>query len=1144
MNFYNVLLLSFALASDPVCQVSKRGLEKRCTFPNIKSPPEPKSKPPPSTSNGDSTGDKLNQCITQLKSQPIVKSIISGKLTAPDANSKNSDVDVCKKLPNKPSKRQVANQIASIPLVSKFPGANPYHEDLTGMDPSSILIRRGWGTGVKAKFMGPDGQSHTGVNCDSSDPNSIKGCSYQIAYDVTVSNTNAVSISQGSDLLTSISDSNSWGTSDTNGKTKTISDSLEKAVQRSKTHETGTMNATDIQKAVTDTHTDEVMHAHTSSDDVQITDTSTWDHQDSDSHTEDSGTDTQTHTGSDSTTTLGSGSNNKMDNSLTNGVDISCDIQHSDSNTLSFQEGVKAQILDWLGASFTTDQGTTKTDGQTTVFTWHISMTNTVSQGTDTRCDVGTTTFNDVTSIQHNNNGHTWDSNGGSHGVMNGHSESDTDQKSHSDSISNTLTTGNTYQSSASDSSTNMYGTTRGHSISLDESYSATTNRNKDVTLLNSTTYTFNRDISNSTTNSMTFSSAATYDLNPGACGNIVCRPIVKSMLIPYAVPVDENNVDLIVAELQTIDNPGNVTCFTYLQDCRQATLPAFEPFKDHRDPFGADNLHVDQVISYDITCEGSSGTTAKNCNPIILQSGAFKLKFYVPTQYPGKIGIGLFHYDQMQWSTGVLSSQMASLTVNQQGQVVHSAKNFYGNLNATSTMDVIWKSVPSNLNYTIGLSTPTTGYRLNLFVDGDYGELRLLDGYDIMIWSSNQICKHSFGYKYPVDSLFPAHPTEVTFPNEPGQIDPHNTGVSTVTNVQSYLSSDCSTILHSNDILVDYNDQSHRFYLYLTPNGNLVYYDSFRILWQSSTANLWYAKGPYRLVVDTSGELHIKDSQDMLIWSNIFGSPDLYYYAIDTLTGYFHGYDSSGQVIWTLQQAELAGVMKYYINPVQHCDQCSSCSYDVSPKYLLQLATNTIFQSPMIYHGYQFYSSSGSNLVLNGTSSHFGDIRWLMYNDGFVTRIDRANECIGFNKTDLAIIPCTSKQLRVDKLWGFVGSLTDKQNITDINTRGNRFMMMGHRLVDATPGYSSMTMDKNGVLIIKRSIGFPSYIPTNRVLSEPPMLTLTKTGRLSITNLYENVTFANLVDLQNPNDAPYSLQLNKGVLTMLNSKNIAVWKH
>jgi len=39
--------------------------------------------------------------------------------------------------------------------------------------------------------------------------------------------------------------------------------------------------------------------------------------------------------------------------------------------------------------------------------------------------------------------------------------------------------------------------------------------------------------------------------------------------------------------------------------------------------------------------------------------------------------------------------------------------------------------------------------------------------------------------------------------------------------------------------------------------------------MWESKTANMWYATGPYELFIDHSGELTLRDSNPFVLWNS-----------------------------------------------------------------------------------------------------------------------------------------------------------------------------------------------------------------------------------------------------------------------------------
>ncbi|KAJ3268381.1 hypothetical protein HDV01_003075 [Terramyces sp. JEL0728] len=1110
-------------------------------------------------------------CSAHVKNQLAIdgideNSIKNSGAAAPTATCQNLPADN-----NQGKKRDTIQYDIPIPLVSSYKGANPYSPDLTGIDPNVNLIRRGFGAGLVGVCKNSVTNDETPyINCNSQQAGALQYCSITVTCDISVTDTTSLSISNGGDTVASISNSDSWGKQTSDAISKNIADSLEKISQYTNTTDFQRMNSTEIQNSTILIHMNETSVAHGTSTEFSIANSTTWDNEVSHSTAHDTGTNDQTHTGNDITTTLANGTNARRDSGQTNAIDITCTIDTKVSSTDTIEESVNVQVFSFLSAGVSHTSSTTQESGSSTTFHFSVQLSNTLSKGLDNSCTVAGTTFNDKTHIDIDTTTTTDGTvtrNGGQNTVTNGRGTSDTNTTTQSDSISDGITKGATFQNTYGDSYSNMYGTNIGHTWGLDKTKTATDNTNHDLTLLNSTTVTYNVENTHTVTVSKTYSASSTFQLNVGACVKIACQPIVNSHVIPYFVPQIGNpdTGKIYVAEYQWADTT-NGTCAVTAIDCRENILPPFTPF-----PIMNSNalIKYGHVAEFSSSCSGGT-----NCNPIILSvpNSNYALKFFqakdIGLPYDNAIGVGLFYDNQVQpeWTTGVFSQNMAGFRINDKGQLEQYTNNFYKYPVAVNTSaphtgppglpppstgvpplteDVIWSSVSdNNRDYRIGVPNANNRYKLVLELTGENGssdsaELKLFDGHDIMIWSNVQ-SKNKYGFMYPTNSRWSTLRPELQQKNQPGQVDPHNTLPDGITVIGNNLNTSCTSKMYSGQAI---QSDDGRFTLYLDHTGNLVLYDFSRVMWQSFTANAWFSKGPYSININDELNLVIKDSQNYAVWKSVaktrkvlFGKgPDLGVVLITPI-------DLFTMAIALQSPTASSNTYINYNLASLECDSCSAnCTHTGQNGYLMHLASGKVSPVPFTWTGHQF--------IYNG-SDYFNSTRWIFYNDGFLTRQDRLTECLD---KSFAIIDCRRNGLRIDKLWGFVPTVaTTKLQLGSLNSildndgrivnkdDVTRFMLLGNSLNNAA---RSVSLNSNGDLImVTKGQLFPAKIPTNLVLKEPPMLALSNDGSLRVTNLYENVTFNALYTNTKTNTkGPYSLRLEGAQMVIRDSTSYLV---
>ena len=183
----------------------------------------------------------------------------------------------------------------------------------------------------------------------------------------------------------------------------------------------------------------------------------------------------------------------------------------------------------------------------------------------------------------------------------------------------------------------------------------------------------------------------------------------------------------------------------------------------------------------------------------------------------------------------------------------------------------IVWSSAPINHNVTIG--TPFTiidnvKITYKLIVE-DSGHLNLYDALGIPIWTATQKNPHSHGYKFPEVYLVPTN--FIT----PYDFDIHNSlnrAIVIRKDSTLYSLNKGCRFLKPNEALASPNE---RFKVFLESTGNLIIKDASRTMWESATTNLPFAKPPYQLVLNPTGNIMILDSNYNIIWLSIHNETD-----------------------------------------------------------------------------------------------------------------------------------------------------------------------------------------------------------------------------------------------------------------------------
>ncbi|KAJ3188113.1 hypothetical protein HK101_009196, partial [Irineochytrium annulatum] len=793
-----------------------------------------------------------------------------------------------------------------IPLVSVSPIANPYHELLTGIPIDQVVGRIGSGIAIPL-----DNAIHCAPNTQACPWSQTKEMVLTTGVQLAVTNGNVNTITK--------SNTTNWSKGNTDTSIQAITDILDQSWSKATLNETSGSSASDMADTLTKTHENSTTYVSTHMKDTSTTNIKTWNNENSNSNGYSDGDYSTSKTGSDFTS--GWASSNETDNSASdsNKVEAKCD--YSDTN--SVKAGVSVDILGIfsIGISVTTTQTTS------TSATFSIERQRSSKNATTISGNGGTTTFNTHDRGSHHNTDESWgtvDDVGGSNAITSGHSESDSTETRVGDSVADAYTWGITNITGWARSNTDTYGTSVSHSQGTDTSKGTTDNAGGDLT--NSTAATLQTSIEtvNSTSVTHTIATTSTIYVPPGQCLVPVCKPDVSSIVTPWLCKAD-GKVQIFTTEVQTLKTlnaKNNISCTLGFVGCNDPVVT----FSFNQNRYKINSL-TNVLRSDQIHVPGATALTSP--------SGEYTLLFITSTIDNSYSNLVYKHLDTVIWQTGITNLQAppghsgptTRFRITLDGHLVQEAIGVYndGNQSAWTT---VWSNVPIHLDRPVGVYG-AAGY--TLFLQDD-GELELLDGANVRIWSS-YLSSTKLGFKFPYDSIYPSvNPTDG---NEPRQVDPHNSFPDGITSLGTdTLTANCSSVLGPNQSIVSTNG---RFAFILRDTGNLVLKDGVRTMWESRTADMWYAVPPYRATLSTAdGAFRVKDSKDSVIWeTQSAGGRTLRLNNVGNIVIFGDPATASAgapSIRWNLRNEtdpSLPIGFNVFKNPLVDCDLCSPCVYD-----------------------------------------------------------------------------------------------------------------------------------------------------------------------------------------------------------------------
>jgi len=834
-----------------------------------------------------------------------------------------------------------------IPLVSADITANPYHEDLIGTNPNTVLTRPGYG---RPFYL--DGPIDT---------HNTEGVTWTITRTKSFSKSVMVGITFNDGTTNTKVNGTNWSSSNTNSIQDSINEALEKSNSTTLSQDSNGSQATDIQKALTKNHEISVSNSTNHNVEQSEADAITWNSQKGTNTNEDTGTDTSKTTGSDTTT--GWDRQNEHSNSVENSITESwaCTITkgktvsgsitgeihyevstHADASFDLKPEGmgpgIAAGISTSLGGSVSVQGSLTSETSNSITYTFTMSMSKTSTKAA--RCGTnGNVVEHDTTTVSgHSNTQHgttTMDDKGGSNTKTKSRSEGGSQENRQSDSLSDSYTNGWTNTTGWSRGRSDVYGNTMTKGIT----------KTKDVGFTNSTSMDFSvsASVSHEVSNTTQVTDTTTWEVSRSiqltipkdSCIRPACAPLIKSTVIPWAC-MPPNNFDkygrneaqIVLTEIQSrskTDTPGSDGDL-FVQECyvRSVTCKEAETYKEESRPVYTPSSWWTYKPDQSIT---SLTLLALGHNTKIVTSSVDpKANYYFGWGKYNEFGIYTAIQepaatDKQVWGCGVqlLTSTYAYVTVSDNGHIELYADGVYNNKTIEKPQpsggtdkpppllpnSLVWSSLPRHLNEVVGVygnrfSNPNFGYKFIINPDTGYGEL--YDSAYVKIWSTNKNNKngnrHAYGYKFPIHIPYPS---DVNSCNAPPGPDPDELDQKDINNVPPTNVKWLSTPLNYTNLMQEnqgIRSADGRFTLHLTNSPNLIIKQGCRTMWETYTGKPWHGTAPYTLVISTSGQIKVKDFLKRVIWTTTLEGEVIRSIQLSNL-GVLQGLNMNGTVVW-----------------------------------------------------------------------------------------------------------------------------------------------------------------------------------------------------------------------------------------------------
>ena len=282
----------------------------------------------------------------------------------------------------------------------------------------------------------------------------------------------------------------------------------------------------------------------------------------------------------------------------------------------------------------------------------------------------------------------------------------------------------------------------------------------------------------------------------------------------------------------------GNLTCALGLLSCSEKDSTTY--FLSTNDEFNkADQNGEEEVLKY------GQIKTDKDGDILVSKSKTYRLVL----QEDGNLVI--MQHSEIHWQNNMnyfKPNQEKRIRINRKGHLVEEVKGsslFAKNDYRQNDWIPVWSSAPINHNVTIGISHYSgNSYAL---VMSNKGFLNMYDAVGALIWcTQDSACKHNKGYKFPEIYLMP-----LKIKTKEDSKDKHNK----IDNKIKFLDRNPPVLMslehnRSCDAIQSHfgiQSKNKQFKLILEDSGNLIVKDGHRTMWESCSAHMPYAVGPYK---------------------------------------------------------------------------------------------------------------------------------------------------------------------------------------------------------------------------------------------------------------------------------------------------------
>lgn len=768
------------------------------------------------------------------------------------------------------------------PLLGNNAISSPYSEILTGRKKANF--REGYGL-PKIAF-------DSALTCYTGSK-----CTRQITVGVTLTDSKSYSVSNGYSNSFSVNEGKSTSNGIDVSLAKSISDTLEISHELSVTEEQNGNESWDISRSLTQTVEHSTGYTYAKTINEEDTNTESQEKSTSESWTTNSSTTitngsehTKSYSKDESTNTcgtlgltIGSSNTNGSTNSTDSGFQFGFE-EHVQGSAFGLVETGISANQNWSSNKLTSFEKSHTSNLDINVSGEKCTTLSENKSRSDTRSWSKATT---------EENGYSKSDtviNGVSKSHTSGHSETDTYESSRSDSTSDAVT--NSYSSSEgwSKSNSDSVGNSFSHNFGSTNTYSTSNTYSTDYSESMEKAMDYNSSNSTETTVSRSFSQEMGFDVEAGKTVHIYAKSRIYSVVIPWICGLDDDsgehgtNFDFYISEYNRnildveraniiyvpIENIDEVSSFTPVDD---GIITGTEWYYDISYDEYPNKLKTGQILYADNT----------DNNYLALKNG-----YRLTLEPSGNLKIHKSNYDTPVWEThtGFIKKMnknaKARLIVTTNGHLKIEATHILDDSTRDSDDDwiTIWDSLPINLQYTVGVSNKQSKYTLVLRDEtvGKEPRIELYDEYYVMVWSSVRIYNdkynknvpnpHYMGYICPENYQVPTKSEVVTI-YQPNDMHNHLDDSIKYIYTGSYIQplDSCSPFLVSGTGIKSANG---RFKMYLTNTGNLIMKDGSRTMWESKTANMYYAKPPYELFIDNSGELVIRDGEKHVLWTSV----------------------------------------------------------------------------------------------------------------------------------------------------------------------------------------------------------------------------------------------------------------------------------